>query len=182
MSGTRVNATWLRAFPTILSATRILLAPFIFCAILDYRLDRTFLLLLLAGATDVLDGYLARRLGAETIPGAYLDVTADFAVILASISALVVLGAYPVWLVALVVVMFVQFLLSSRAGRPVYDPVGKYYGTVLFVAVLLTVGMPDLALLYGTLAGVVVLTAASLASRVFALRFAGGGSEPGGRS
>ena len=37
-----------------------------------------FIFYLLAGASDILDGYLARRLNAESRTGAYLDSAADF--------------------------------------------------------------------------------------------------------
>ena len=80
------------------------------------------------------------------------------------------MGAYPWWLPVLVTVMFGQFLVTSgRTGPPRYDPVGKYYGVVLYVALGVSLAVPDLALLQAVAVLIVGLSAVSLTSRVRAL-------------
>ena len=58
--------------------------------------------LAIAGFTDFADGYLARRLDQVTTLGKVLDPTADRILLAAAISSMVVYGAVPVWLAAVV--------------------------------------------------------------------------------
>jgi cardiolipin synthase len=53
------------------------MVPFIVLAILDGHYRTSFVLFLLAGLTDGLDGLLARVLHQKTILGQYLDPVAD---------------------------------------------------------------------------------------------------------
>jgi cardiolipin synthase len=62
-----------------------------------------FLLLGVAGATDFLDGYIARHHGQVTTLGKIIDPAVDRIVLLAAIISIVVFGAVPVWLAAVVV-------------------------------------------------------------------------------
>lgn len=67
----------IRALPNILSILRILLVPFILYLIIQNSFLLAFILCCLASITDMLDGFLARRLNNETKLGFYLDVIAD---------------------------------------------------------------------------------------------------------
>src|ERR1700730_13674636 len=58
---------------------------------------------LIAAATDLLDGYLARRLGQVTTIGTLLDPIADKLLISSALIALVQVHAVPGWLVILLV-------------------------------------------------------------------------------
>lgn len=99
----------------------------------------SLLLLGIALTTDLLDGFLARKWGIETDLGSYLDVFADFILILSVFYVFTLLKLYPLWIEFVFVGMFVQFLLrSSKKGKLRYDPVGKYYGTFLYVIILLS--------------------------------------------
>ena len=68
-------------FPTILTLFRIILIPFFVLAFYlfpdEWSGFFSALLFLIAAVTDVLDGYLARRLGQTTKFGAFLDPVAD---------------------------------------------------------------------------------------------------------
>lgn len=90
---------------------------------LDGRMQTAFLLFLIAGISDALDGYLAKRFGWQTELGAYLDPLADKALL---VSIYVVLGLFshiPAWLVLAVVsrdILIVgAILLSWMMARPV---------------------------------------------------------------
>jgi phosphatidylglycerophosphate synthase len=120
---------------------------------------------LFAVVTDALDGYVARRLGGSPFLGPYSDAAADFLLVLAAFSAFVMEGVYPLWTLLLIVAMFIQFVLTSRLDRPVYDPVGKYYGLFLFCAVGVTLVVPDPTVCRGVLVGILGFTAASAISR-----------------
>jgi hypothetical protein len=65
----------------------------------------------------------------------------------------------------LIVAMFAQFVLTSRLARPIYDPVGKYYGVFLFTAASLTVLLRSAGARRVLLVFIVGSTVASVISR-----------------
>lgn len=90
---------------------------------LDDRMQTAFLLFVVAGISDGIDGYIAKRFDWQTELGAYLDPLADKALL---VSIYVVLGLFshiPAWLVLAVVsrdILIVgAILLSWMIGRPV---------------------------------------------------------------
>src|SRR5947209_14886850 len=66
-----------RAMPNLLTVGRVCLAPFLVSALLDRRFVLSFVLFVIAGLTDALDGMLARLLKQRTAFGQYLDPVAD---------------------------------------------------------------------------------------------------------
>jgi len=75
--------------PDVLSGARILLIPLLTMAALAGNGRLVGFGLVLAGGTDVLDGYLARRLGAATPRGARLDALADNLLLVSTLAWLV---------------------------------------------------------------------------------------------
>ena len=67
----------LRAAPNQLTFLRLCIIPFLVIAVLDSRYHTAFLLFILAGISDGLDGLLARILQQRTRLGEYLDPIAD---------------------------------------------------------------------------------------------------------
>jgi len=138
---------------------------------------------LFACLTDAIDGHLASAWNAPPSLGPYADPIADVVLVIASFSAFVVQGIYPLWTLLLIGAMFLQFVWTSGWKAPVYDPVGKYYGLLLFAAVGITLVCPSTAVRRAVLVGLPTFTAVSLASRiVFLLYPARGSSKPRGRS
>jgi cardiolipin synthase len=88
--------------PNLFTVIRLILAPFIAADILTDHYGRAILLLFAAGFTDVIDGFLARRLGESTRVGAYLDPIADKILLVVIYLALGSAHAIPWWMVALV--------------------------------------------------------------------------------
>jgi len=66
-----------RAAPNLLTLLRLFIIPFLVIAILDGRFKTAFVLFVLAGVSDGLDGLLARWLKQQTSLGLYLDPIAD---------------------------------------------------------------------------------------------------------
>lgn len=89
--------------PNLLSLARLgLLAGFAVLALADRSDVAAAALLGVAGVTDYLDGYVARRFGQVTTLGKVLDPTVDRLVLGTAIVVIVVVGAVPVWLAAVV--------------------------------------------------------------------------------
>ena len=150
---------------------RVIAAVLFLCAFLNDLRVWAVCVFFLACLTDVLDGHLARRLGGLPSLGVYCDATADFLLVLAAFSAFAVKDIYPFWTLLLIGAMFLQFVLSSGLKRPLYDPVGKYYGVFLFAAIGVTLVFPRAVVYTGVLVGILGFTVASLVSRaVFFLR------------
>lgn len=77
---------------------------------LHQRLDLAFLLFVLAGISDAVDGWLARALRLQSRLGALLDPLADKALLICAYVMLAVIGALPDWLAILVVFRDVMIL------------------------------------------------------------------------
>jgi len=75
-------------------------------------------------------------------------------------------GFYSVWLPLLIAVAFAQFLLSSLSSRLVYDPVGKYYGSLLYGAVGLSLLFSEALVHEVVAAGIMVSTLILFLSRL----------------
>lgn len=80
-----------RAIPNLLSSTRLALVPVLWVLAMRGDALGTGIGLVAAGLTDVLDGYLARRLDAATPTGAALDSLADNLLTLSGAAWLLVL-------------------------------------------------------------------------------------------
>ncbi len=73
----RRSMSQLRAVPNLLTFLRLCMVPFLVLAILDGHYRTAFLLFVIAGLSDGLDGLLARALSQRTTLGQYLDPVAD---------------------------------------------------------------------------------------------------------
>ena len=114
--------------PNILSFARLLGVPVFLWLILVPKADGwAIALLVVAGATDWLDGYLARKWHQITRVGQLLDPIADRLYILATLIGLLLRDIIPLWLVVVlvgrdVVMGVVLFILKRRGitGLPVH--------------------------------------------------------------
>lgn len=88
--------------PNLISALRIVLVIPAAWLMLTSRFDLALAVILVAGLSDGLDGYLARRFGWRSRLGGLLDPLADKLLILAVYATLGWLALLPWWLVALV--------------------------------------------------------------------------------
>jgi cardiolipin synthase len=88
--------------PNVISVARLACAP-IFCWLLfDGSRVAAFVLLAVLGATDWVDGWVARRYDQGSELGKILDPTADRLLLLTAAVALLVDGVVPVWVGVLV--------------------------------------------------------------------------------
>jgi phosphatidylglycerophosphate synthase len=121
--------------PSGVTALRFaLVPPLVFLVSSDlYFLGAALFLLLIA--TDFFDGFFARRYGWASKFGMYFDVTADFFFVVSLFAAFIPKGFCADWILAVIIVVFVEFLLTGLFLNETYDPVGKYFGSLLYALI-----------------------------------------------
>jgi cardiolipin synthase len=92
----------IRALPNLISLVRLFLVPLALLAIWNRQYERALVWCFIAGISDGVDGFLARRLHAQSRFGAYLDPLADKLLLSGVYLALGLDRAIPWWLVAVV--------------------------------------------------------------------------------
>jgi cardiolipin synthase (CMP-forming) len=109
--------------PNIITLGRILLVPFIVWAIASNQMEIAFAIFIVAGVSDAVDGFLAKRFNMTSELGALLDPVADKALLVSIYVALGIWGAVPRWIVILVVsrdIMIVgAVIVSWLYGKPI---------------------------------------------------------------
>ncbi len=89
--------------PNLITIARILLVPVAVWAIASREMQMAFLVFLIAGVSDAVDGFLAKRFNMKSELGAYLDPLADKVLIVSIYITLGITEAIPRWIVILVV-------------------------------------------------------------------------------
>lgn len=92
----------LRQLPNLLTLLRLVMTLPIGWLLLEQRYAAALLWFALAGASDALDGFLARRFGWVSHFGSIIDPLADKLLLVTSYLCLGIAGAIPLWLVAVV--------------------------------------------------------------------------------
>jgi len=111
------------SIPNIITLGRIMLVPVIVWAIVSSQMEVAFAVFVIAGVSDAVDGFLAKRFNMRSELGALLDPLADKALLVSIYVALGIKGAIPGWIVILVVsrdIMIVAAVIVSWLfDRPV---------------------------------------------------------------
>jgi phosphatidylglycerophosphate synthase len=166
--GTRANALTALRFAAV--------APLV-VAIVSGSALAACALFVLAVATDLLDGRVARRFGEATPLGGLLDHCADASFVAAGLGALAYLGAVPGLLPVLVAAAFLQYVLDSRAlaGRRLRaSGLGRANGIAYFALLgvplvrdALGLAFPGTGIVRGLGWALVATTLASMAERAW---------------
>ncbi len=109
----------LRHLPNLISALRIALVAPLIAAILLGRYETALAIAVIAGVSDGVDGYLARRFGWQSRLGSMLDPAADKLMLVGCMLALGWLHEAARWLVALVVARDLGIVLGALAWHRV---------------------------------------------------------------
>lgn len=108
--------------PNVITIFRILLVPFTIWLMIAHEFGLAFVAFLVAGISDGVDGYIARRYGLQTDLGAHLDPLADKVLLVSIFIVLGMLNLIPVWLAILVVTRDILIVgavvLSWVMGKP----------------------------------------------------------------
>lgn len=123
MSDLQISVVSSLSIPNIITLCRILLVPVIVWAIASNEMEIAFAVFVVAGVSDAVDGFLAKRFNMSSELGALLDPLADKALLVSIYVSLGIWGAIPRWLVILVVsrdIMIVGAVMISWVfGRPI---------------------------------------------------------------
>ena len=132
-----------RQIPNAICVVRIILVIPIVRYLLEERYGLALVLILIAGLSDALDGYLARRFDWRTRLGGLLDPAADKLLMFSVFVTLTWLGWVPVWFTAIVVGRDVVIILGTLVYQLLVAPVhgeptrASKLNTVLQIAFLL---------------------------------------------
>ena len=108
--------------PNIITIGRLIIVPFAIMMIAQQQWVSAFLLFVVAGLSDAVDGYIARRFNMRSKLGSYIDPLADKALLASIYVTLAVIGNLPVWLAITVVsrdlMILAAILVSWLMERP----------------------------------------------------------------
>lgn len=109
--------------PNLITLGRALIVPVVFWLVITRQDTAAFVLFLIAGISDGIDGYLARRYNQRTELGAYLDPLADKLLLVSIFIGLGMRGDLPSWLVIAAVardaMILAAVIISYMLHRPV---------------------------------------------------------------
>ena len=108
--------------PNAITICRILLVPFTVWLIISGANLAAFVAFLVAGLSDAVDGFLARKFAAQTELGAYLDPIADKALLVSIYVALAIIDIMPAWLAILVATRDVLIIGAVILARLMEKP------------------------------------------------------------
>ncbi|HKJ09404.1 MAG TPA: CDP-alcohol phosphatidyltransferase family protein [Gammaproteobacteria bacterium] len=104
-----------RDLPNLITLVRFLLVPPVVVLLLNQRYGLALGVFMIAGFSDALDGYLAKRFQWTSRLGGLLDPLADKALLISCYLSLAVLGMIPLWLVVLVIVRDLVIISGAAA-------------------------------------------------------------------
>src|SRR5580658_10520022 len=169
-NGLRMHRTRMN-LPNALTILRIFFVPFLVAVLVeqDLRIEwhgtvwmaNEFLALcifLVAAATDLLDGYLARRWGQITTVGTLLDPIADKLLISAALVSLVQIRRVPAWMVVLIIGReFAVSGLRSIAAAEGYTIRASDLGKTKMITQVIAISMILLSIRWPSLSGFAML-------------------------
>ncbi|MGO9389809.1 CDP-alcohol phosphatidyltransferase family protein [Rhodoblastus sp.] len=171
-----MSTKWFAFLPNLISLARLALVPVSVDMIATRRWPEALAIFIVAGVSDALDGWVARRFDLRSELGAYLDAVADKALLICDFVTLAIVGVLPMALALLVVTrdlmiigaVVLSWLLDRPMEiRPLWISKANTFTQIGFIALVLA----SLAFAWRTgpwlLAGqwlVAALTLASLAA------------------
>ena len=162
--------------PNFITIARLLGVPLIVWLMIADRFVEATILFIIAGISDAADGFIAKRFGAASELGAYLDPIADKALLVSVFVTLGFKGVLPAWLIVLVVsrdlfiiggLLLSYVLANPMAVKPLWVSKANTAAQILLIAFVLgdrsgvTIFQPFLAV---TVLAVATLTVASAAA------------------
>lgn len=149
---------------------RLLTLPHLIYSFNNLNMLISFSIFLASVTSDLLDGYVARKLKTASKLGAYLDILVDFLFIIGMYLNFSLKGIYTPWILLIIVLVFTQFIISNIIVKhTIYDPIGKYFGSILYGGIGITILISEHQI-YSLITTVIVFTALlSIISRFYYL-------------
>jgi len=148
---------------------RFLMVPAIVYMLLLGQMLPAFVIFIIAGLSDGVDGFVARHYNQQSELGAYLDPIADKLLLVSVFIMLAILGYLPHWLVVLVVsrdiLIIMAVIVSSIMARPVaMNPILVSKANTAMQIALASVVLAELAfnISFGDLRTILIYVAAVL--------------------
>ena len=137
--------------PNIITLLRFLMVPAVVYALLVGEMLPAFVIFVIAGLSDGVDGFIARHFDQQSELGAYLDPVADKLLLVTVFIMLAILGYLPQWLAVLVVsrdvLIVMAVLVSSLMAQPVeMNPILVSKANTAIQIALLSLVLAELAL------------------------------------
>jgi cardiolipin synthase len=110
------------SLPNLISLGRLFAVPLIVWLIVAGEMAAALWVFVAAGVSDACDGFIAKRFGAVTTFGSYIDPLADKALLVSCYIALGISGHIAPWLVILVVFRDVLIIGGSLLALPLGRP------------------------------------------------------------
>jgi cardiolipin synthase len=108
--------------PNIITMGRLIIVPLVIVMILQGRWATAFVLFVVAGVSDAIDGFIARRFDMRSEFGAYIDPLADKLLLVSIYVTLAIVGVLPGWLAVVVlfrdIMIVAAVMLSWVLSRP----------------------------------------------------------------
>ena len=174
----RVLDVKLKYIPNLICVARIILVAPIVWSLLKERYGLALGLILIAGLSDALDGYLARRFDWRTRLGGLLDPAADKLLMFAGFVTLTWMGLVPLWFTAIVVgrdlviiggTVLYQVLVEPVHGQPTQTSKLNTVLQILFILSTIShawLGQPPEIVLQGLGAAILITIAISIVQYV----------------
>ena len=147
-----------RDIPNLITGFRFLLVPPVVMLLLNERFDMALVLFGVAGLSDGLDGYLAKRNNWTSRLGALMDPLADKLLLVSCFVTLGWMGWIPLWLVALVVlrdlvivggaIVFHMRVERLEAAPSIISKLNTFAQILLVLAVIFSQGIRELPVLW----------------------------------
>lgn len=169
--------------PNLICVVRMMLVWPIIVALIDGRYAFALVLIFLAGASDGLDGFLAKRFHWQSRLGGLLDPLADKLLLVSVFVALSITGLVPLWLTVVVIIRDLVIVSGGVVYQWLVEPVqpepsvaskintGIQLLYVLAVIGNRTAGLPPPELL--TIAGAAVFVTSTVSGLDYVVRWSG---------
>ena len=115
--------TLLNNLPNFITLARMLMTPLAVMMIISQRFFPAFLIFILAGVSDGIDGFIAKRFALRTELGAYLDPLADKALLISIYVSLAIYAGLPASIAITVVSRDVMILMAVLVSWLLDKPV-----------------------------------------------------------
>lgn len=129
--------------PNIITIIRILLVPVFVTYLYSKHIIAAFVILIISGISDVVDGYIARKYNMITKLGTILDPAADKLMQFTVFTCLAVYDLIPSWLVVLLfvkeIIMGIGMLVLLKKNIVIKANVNGKTATAIFYATAFTV-------------------------------------------